>query len=44
MELIDSSTNESIKFESGKVYHWYNCGPTIYNRSHLGHVRTFSLF
>ena len=22
---------------------WYTCGPTIYNRSHLGHARTFSL-
>ena len=23
---------------------WYNCGPTIYNRSHLGHARTFIIF
>lgn len=23
---------------------WYNCGPTIYNRSHLGHARTFMVF
>ena len=20
---------------------WYNCGPTIYNKSHIGHARTF---
>jgi cysteinyl-tRNA synthetase len=27
-----------------KNINWYNCGPTIYNRSHLGHARTFITF
>lgn len=27
-----------------KQLNWYNCGPTIYNHSHLGHAKTFIVF
>ena len=29
---------------SSEPLNWYNCGPTIYNNSHLGHARTFLIF
>lgn len=36
-----NSEGEKIQLDKSKKYKWYNCGPTIYNRSHLGHARTF---
>lgn len=41
MFLINSK-GEKILFNTKDTYTWYNCGPTIYNRSHLGHARTFT--
>jgi len=38
MDLIDSGTGTKFSLQKGKVYTWYNCGPTIYNRSHMGHA------
>ena len=25
--------------QSGKRVTWYNCGPTVYDASHMGHAR-----
>ena len=29
---------------SGKRVTWYNCGPTVYDASHMGHARTYLSF
>ena len=28
----------------GKRVTWYNCGPTVYDASHMGHARTYLSF
>ncbi len=28
----------------GKQVTWYNCGPTVYDASHMGHARTYLSF
>ncbi len=43
MFLRDTATGEVFNFPKDTLINWYNCGPTIYNRSHLGHARTFCL-
>jgi cysteinyl-tRNA synthetase len=45
MKLLNSLSNslEDLTFDS-KIIKWYTCGPTIYNKSHLGHARTFIIF
>jgi len=30
--------------QSGKKVSWYNCGPTVYDASHMGHARTYLSF
>lgn len=42
IRFVDSC-GESFIIPKNTVINWYNCGPTIYNRSHLGHARTFCL-
>jgi cysteinyl-tRNA synthetase len=32
---------QSDEEEKKKIYNWYNCGPTVYENSHLGHARTY---
>jgi|688.fasta_scaffold244131_2 cysteinyl-tRNA synthetase len=39
--ILVNSKKEIFELTPGKKYNWYTCGPTIYNRSHLGHARTF---
>lgn len=29
-----------VPIEQGKVS-WYSCGPTVYDKSHLGHARNY---
>jgi hypothetical protein len=30
--------------QKGRQVRWYNCGPTVYDESHLGHARTYLTF
>jgi len=30
--------------KNGRLIHWYMCGPTVYDSSHLGHARTYLTF
>lgn len=44
--LSDSNTDNthitySITNESNKTLSWYSCGPTVYNKAHLGHARAY---
>eukprot|EP01128_Nolandella_sp_AFSM9_P004087 TRINITY_DN178_c0_g1_i9.p1 TRINITY_DN178_c0_g1~~TRINITY_DN178_c0_g1_i9.p1 ORF type:complete len:760 (+),score=251.64 TRINITY_DN178_c0_g1_i9:145-2424(+) len=44
--------NNSLKVDAqvpfipraGNLLRWYNCGPTVYDHSHLGHARTYLTF
>ncbi|KAJ3343694.1 hypothetical protein HDU83_005544 [Entophlyctis luteolus] len=29
---------------SGKLVNWYTCGPTVYDKSHMGHARNYITF
>merc|ERR1719231_1651016 len=42
----NSLTNEREKFipKDGNNIRWYNCGPTVYDVSHMGHARTYLSF
>ena len=40
MFKLSNSIGESDEFYK-KTLNWYTCGPTVYNRSHLGHARTY---
>ena len=43
MFFRDTTDGKKIHFSKDGVINWYNRGPTIYNRSHLDHARTFGL-
>jgi len=46
LELYNSLTRKKEVFvpQSGKRVTWYNCGPTVYDASHMGHARTYLSF
>ena len=41
--LYNSLTKKKEKFRDpdDQIIKWYTCGPTVYDKSHLGHARTF---
>jgi cysteinyl-tRNA synthetase len=41
--LFNSLTRSKVRFipRDGKTVTWYQCGPTVYAESHLGHARTY---
>ena len=44
--LFNSLTRKKEEFVSmqNKRVTWYNCGPTVYDASHMGHARTYLTF
>ena len=46
LELFNSLTRKKEVFvpQQGKRVTWYNCGPTVYDASHMGHARTYLSF
>lgn len=46
LELFNSLTRKKEAFvpQKGKRVTWYNCGPTVYDASHMGHARTYLSF
>ena len=46
LELFNSLTRKKEVFvpQEGKRVTWYNCGPTVYDASHMGHARTYLSF
>ena len=46
LELFNSLTRKKEVFvpQDGKRVTWYNCGPTVYDHSHMGHARTYLSF
>jgi len=43
LKILNTLTRSKTKFvpASGKTIKWYNCGPTVYDHSHLGHARNY---
>ncbi|KAL1922183.1 uncharacterized protein VTP21DRAFT_9722 [Calcarisporiella thermophila] len=43
LKLFNSLTRSKNEFQpaKGKQVTWYNCGPTVYDASHMGHARTY---
>eukprot|EP00095_Tigriopus_kingsejongensis_P008856 snap_masked-scaffold15_size728074-processed-gene-4.6 protein:Tk08856 transcript:snap_masked-scaffold15_size728074-processed-gene-4.6-mRNA-1 annotation:"hypothetical protein L798_02588" len=46
LHLYNSLTRQKEAFvpQSGHRVTWYNCGPTVYDASHMGHARTYLSF
>lgn len=46
LKLFNSLTREKEIFvpQQGNRVTWYNCGPTVYDASHMGHARTYLSF
>ncbi|KAJ6219265.1 hypothetical protein RDWZM_005077 [Blomia tropicalis] len=46
LQIYNSLTRRKNVFQplSGKRVHWYNCGPTVYDSSHMGHARSYITF
>jgi len=46
LHLFNSLTRKKELFvpQSGRRVSWYNCGPTVYDASHMGHARTYLSF
>lgn len=47
LKLYNSLTKEKNEFipqSGGKRVLWYNCGPTVYDASHMGHARSYITF
>merc|ERR1719309_533640 len=46
LKLYNSLTREKEVFipQQGRKVTWYNCGPTVYDASHMGHARTYLSF
>lgn len=36
-----TSKKHELPLPNEKILKWYTCGPTVYDKSHLGHARTF---
>lgn len=43
LKLYNSLTRTKTEFvpSSGRHVKWYNCGPTVYDASHMGHARNY---
>ncbi|OZJ02371.1 hypothetical protein BZG36_04436 [Bifiguratus adelaidae] len=43
LKLYNSLTKSKTEFipKNGRQVTWYNCGPTVYDASHMGHARTY---
>ena len=46
LKLYNSLTRGKEPFvpQRGNRVTWYNCGPTVYDASHMGHARTYLSF
>ena len=46
LKLYNSLTRQKEVFvpQNGNLVTWYNCGPTVYDASHMGHARTYLTF
>merc|ERR1711997_408815 len=46
LRLYNSLTRQKEVFvpQNGNLVTWYNCGPTVYDASHMGHARTYLTF
>lgn len=46
LKLYNSLTRSKNIFTpvNGKRVNWYNCGPTVYDASHMGHARSYVTF
>ncbi|KAH9485083.1 putative cysteine--tRNA ligase [Psilocybe cubensis] len=43
LRLYNSLTRTKTEFvpRNGRLVKWYNCGPTVYDASHMGHARNY---
>lgn len=43
LKVLNTLTRSKQPFipRSGKLVTWYNCGPTVYDDSHMGHARNY---
>ncbi|KAH7889094.1 tRNA synthetases class I (C) catalytic domain-containing protein [Phlebopus sp. FC_14] len=43
LKLYNSLTKSKTEFVpiNGRLVKWYNCGPTVYDASHMGHARNY---
>jgi len=43
LKIYNSLTRTKTELipSKGKLFTWYNCGPTVYSDSHLGHARNY---
>ncbi|KAI9351300.1 tRNA synthetases class I (C) catalytic domain-containing protein [Obelidium mucronatum] len=46
LKMNNSMTHTKTEFipAKGKQVNWYTCGPTVYDKSHLGHARNYITF
>ena len=46
LQLNNSFTRQKEDFHpmNGNTIHWYSCGPTVYDKSHMGHARSYVSF
>ena len=46
LRILNSLTNQKDLFEPQDANRvtWYQCGPTVYDESHMGHARTYVCF
>lgn len=46
LKLFNSLTRQKEVFipQKGNLVTWYNCGPTVYDASHMGHARSYISF
>ncbi|KAK7049885.1 cysteinyl-tRNA synthetase [Paramarasmius palmivorus] len=43
LKVYNSLTRSKTEFvpKTGRLVKWYNCGPTVYDASHMGHARNY---
>ncbi|KAF9010620.1 tRNA synthetases class I (C) catalytic domain-containing protein [Cyathus striatus] len=43
LKIYNSLTRTKTEFvpKNGRLIKWYNCGPTVYDASHMGHARNY---
>ncbi|KAI8618532.1 tRNA synthetases class I (C) catalytic domain-containing protein [Chytriomyces sp. MP71] len=46
LRIHNSMTHTKTEFVpvSGRAVNWYTCGPTVYDKSHMGHARNYITF